>query len=309
MLRVLIIKATLFAFFFLNYTVFVSPAGASDAPKPEDVVAKHLESIGAAKARSEVKSRADEGTVEFRVLSGGQGGVVSGNSVILSEGRRTLFMMKLPTTEYRGERFIFDGNRTEVRSASAQQNRSYLGEFVWVQDALIKEGLLGGVLTTAWPLLNLDERKAKLSSEGLKTIDGQQLLELTYKPKNRTDLNIHLYFEPETFRHVRSVYTLTVTQGLGKPGTSSMELPPGGAPAPATGSAETNTARQNEIRYRLEERFSGFTSVDGLSLPMHYTIQFTNELQNGRTVLSQWDMAFNAIKHNVSPDPRNFEVK
>lgn len=309
MLRSPALGFMLSALFLVNSAIFSFKASATEAPKAEEVVAKHLDSIGTAKARSEAKSRADEGTVEFRILSGGQGGVVSGNSVILSEGRKTLFMMKLPTSEYHGERFIFDGNRTEVRASTAQQNRSYLGEFLWVQDALMKEGLLGGVLTTAWPLLNLDEHKAKLNTDGLKTIDGKQLLELTYKPKNRTDLSIHLYFEPETFRHVRSVYTLTVNQGLGKSGASSMELPPGGAPVPATGSAETNTPHQNEIRYRLEERFASFTTVDGLSLPMHYTIQFTNELQSGRTVLSQWDLAFNAIKHNVSPDPRNFEVK
>src|ERR1700694_1574696 len=221
MLRSLVIKATLFAFYLLNYSVFVSQASASDAPKPEDVVAKHLESIGTTKARSGVKSRVDEGTVEFRILSGGAVGAISGNSVILSENHKTLFMMKLPTVEYRGERFIFDGIRTEVRAATAQQTRSALVAFVWVQDALIKEGLLGGVLTTAWPLLNLDERGAKLSSEGLKTIDGKQLLDLRYKPKKRTDLDIHLYFEPESFRHVGSVYTLTVTEGLPNPTTTT----------------------------------------------------------------------------------------
>lgn len=309
MLRSLVINATLFAFLLLNYATFVSQASASDAPKPEDVVAKHLDSIGTPKARSEVKSRADEGTVEFRVLSGGTSGAISGTSVVLSEGNRTLFMIKLPTVEYHGERFIFDGSRTEVRAATAQQTRSSLGDFVWVQDALVKEGLLGGVLTTAWPLLNLAERKAKLTSDGLKTVDGKQLLDLRYQPKKRTDLEIHLYFEPATFRHVRSVYTLKVMAGLGRPTTGGMELPPGGAPSPAPQSAETSTPRQNEIRHRLEERFSDFTTVDGLSLPMHYTLQFTSEQQNGRTVLSQWDTVFSAIKHNVSPDPRNFQVK
>ena len=69
------------------------------------------------------------------------------------------------------------------------------------------------------------------------------------------------------------------------------------------------TAHQNETRYRLEERFSDFAAVDSLTLPMHYTLQFTHEQKNGHTVLSQWDVELDAIKHSVSPDPRNFQVK
>ncbi len=293
-----------------NSAVFLPRAIAGDAPKPDFVIARHLESIGAARARSDVKSRADEGTVEFRILSGAVGGATTGNSVFLSEGRKTLFMMKFPTVEYSGERFIFDGNRMEIRAATAQLTRSALGDFLWVQNVPIKEGLLGGVLTTAWPLLDLDKRKAKLSYEGLKTIDGKQMLDLRYRPKKRTDLDIHLYFDPETFRHLRSVYTLTVAAGLGRATTGPMGIPPGGADSNIWAqSAETATARQNETRHRLEERFADFAAVDGLTLPMHYTLQFTYEQQNGHTVLSQWDVKLDAIKHNVSPDPRNFQVK
>ena len=87
----------------LNSAIFIPYAIAGDAPEPVVVVAKHLESIGIAKARSDVKSRADEGTVEFRILSGAVGGATTGNSVFLSEGRKTLFMMKFPTVEYSGE--------------------------------------------------------------------------------------------------------------------------------------------------------------------------------------------------------------
>jgi hypothetical protein len=80
-------------------------------------------------------------------------------------------------------------------------------------------------------------------------------------------------------------------------------------PNTTTESAETAASRQNEIRYRLEERFTDFKTVDGLTLPFHYTIQFTSEQQNGQTMLSQWDTTIQAIKHNVSPDARNFQVK
>src|SRR5438270_4840108 len=65
---------------------------AEKISNPEELVAKHLESLGTAQARSDAKSRADEGTVRFRVLSGGVG-QIDGQSVLLSEGRKVLLMM------------------------------------------------------------------------------------------------------------------------------------------------------------------------------------------------------------------------
>ena len=287
---------------------------AEKISNPEELVAKHLESLGTAQARSDAKSRADEGTVQFRVVSGGVG-QIDGQSVLLSEGRKVLLMMKFPNNDYRGERFIFDGDRIEIRGAMPNQSRSTLGEFVYVQDAIIKEGLLGGALSTAWPLLKLDEHKAKLSYDGLKNIDGQQLYAVRYKPKKSTDLTIYLYFDPETYRHVRTVYMLTIDPHIKSVPGNILQSPERGTPdspsnsEPLPETAEIASARQFQTRYRLEERFSNFSTVDGLTLPTHYTVQFAREQQDGHTVLSQWDTAVNAIKQNVSPDPRNFAVK
>jgi hypothetical protein len=75
--------------------------------------------------------------------------------------------------------------------------------------------LLGGVLNTTWPLLNLEGRKAKLEWEGFKNIDGHQLVALHYKPKKGSDLSIILYFDPETFHHVMTVYSASISAGLG----------------------------------------------------------------------------------------------
>jgi hypothetical protein len=49
--------------------------------------------------------------------------------------------------------------------------------------------------------------------------------------------------------------------------------------------------------------------VDGVTLPTHYDIQFSQELQNGRTTLNDWDMKGIEVSSNVPVDPRNFEVK
>ncbi len=97
-----------------------------------------------------------------------------------------------------------------------QTSRSRLGNFLFLQEEVLREGLFGGVLSTAWPLLNTQIRTRSLKYEGLKKVDGQQLYDISYIPKKRFesgDLSIHLYFDPETYRHVLTVYTATVLHG------------------------------------------------------------------------------------------------
>jgi hypothetical protein len=198
--------------------------------------------------------------------------------------------MRLPNNEYRGEQFIFDGEKVKVAFSTARQARSSLGNFVFVQDAVIREGLLGGVLTTAWPLFNLDERKAKLSFDGLKKIDGQGLYQLRYRPHKSTDLEINLYFDPQTYHHVETTYSYSVSESL-------------------TLGGEKAAAGQYQNRFRLTEKFSDFKTVDGVTLPTHDNIQFSQELQNGRTALNEWDLKGLDVSNNVPVDARNFEVK
>jgi len=43
------------------------------------------------------------------------------------------------------------------------------------QDFIVKEGLLGGELSTAWALQNLDGNRVKIEYIGLKKVDGHEL--------------------------------------------------------------------------------------------------------------------------------------
>ena len=49
-------------------------------------------------------------------------------------------------------------------------------------------------------------KKAKLSLEGTKKIDGKENYVLSYSPKGGSDVDINLYFDKETFRHTRTEY-------------------------------------------------------------------------------------------------------
>lgn len=298
---------------------FAKLPAANTVSNPDELLAQHLDSIANAQNRAALKSRVVQGPVEFRILVGGAG-VLDGKAVLVSEGKKFQFMMKLPNNEYKGEQFIFNGDKDSVAFSTSQQSRSALGSFMFVQDAAIREGLWGGELSTAWPLLNLGERKAKLSFDGLKKVDGQELYEVHYRPHKNSDLDIQLYFDPQTYHHVRTVYSYTTSTSFANlapsAGVGNAPSLSGGADGAALGgsqgaggTAETAAARQVPNRYRLEEKFSDFKTVDGVTLPTHYDIQFSQELQNGRTTLSDWDMKGLEVSNNLSVDAKAFEVK
>lgn len=254
----------------------------------EDLVAKHLGSIGTADARN-AKTRITEGSVTYKILVGGSG-EAAGKGIFVSDGVKRQLMMKINDRNYRGEQLVFDGDKVQVAFSLTQQRRSQFGEFLYTQPVPLREGLLGGLLTASWPLLDLPAREPKLSYQGLKKIDGRDLHDLLYKPKKGTDYEIHLYFDPETFRHVLTVYTITIQPRMRFNG-------------------DTQNVRQVPERHRIEEHFSDFRQFDGLTLPARYELKYTQELQTGGTTLFIWDLAVSQIANNVGVDPRNFDVK
>jgi hypothetical protein len=258
------------------------------AANADELVAKHLDSIASPEIRAGLKTRAVQGPVHFAILIGGAG-TLTGKAFLVSEGNKLQLMIKLPSTDYNGEQFVFNGEKNKIGLSTSRQSRSDLGTFVFDRNEILREGLLGGTLSTAWPLLNLNERQAKLNFHGLKKIDGQKLYELLYHPHKSTDLEIKLYFDPQTYRHVETIYTYVV-------------------PTAMTGGGPAAVASQQASRYQLLEKFSDFKTVDGVTLPTRDDIQFSREPQMGRTSLSEWDMTGLEVMSNISLDPRNFEV-
>lgn len=261
--------------------------GADQSMKPEELVARHLDAIGTKELRASTKTRVVQGSAAYKVLVGG-GGVLEGKTGLASEGRKSRFMMKFPN-DYRGETFVFNGEKAQVAFSNSNQSRSPLAAFVAAYDVIVKDGLLGGVLSTAWALSDVAGHQPKLVCEGLKKADGRQAYVLRYEPHKHSDVEILLYFDAETFRHIKSTYSFSVANNVGRTITESAHLQP--------------------ERSLLEERFSDFKIVEGLTLPTHWRIQFTKELPDGTTTLSEWELKEDQINNNVGLDPRNFEVK
>jgi len=255
--------------------------------KVEDIVVRHLASIGTAEARAAVKNRLVNITPEVVLRLGGQG-TISGKGQILSEGRKVRMGLSFGSPDYPGEQIAFDGESVEVGQVRPGQ-RSVLSTFLYAYDVIVREGLLSGTLSTAWPLLDLGGRQPKLDYTGLKKIDGRQLHEVKYRAKKGAgNMQIALYFDPETFRHVRTQYRLVKSAGMA--------------------SDPTQSAGQLDTIYTLTEVFDNFRETDGVTLPYATKMDLTVEGQNA-TVMTHWNFTVTGIVHNQEVDAKSFSIR
>ena len=304
---------------------------AKDDGQINDFVKQHLNSIGTEQTRAAVKSRAVKGQLQFSLVNGA-GGNQEGKEVFISEGDKSVTLLKLPNPGYHGERFVCDGKKVEIAFVRPGVYSSF-GSFVRTHSEILTEGLLGGALSTGWALTRVEENNAKLQDRGVKKINGRELHRVQYLPAKNSDLEIMLYFDPQTARHLMTTYSLTIN--------------------PQMGSTVVANAKQDLTRYYLEERFDDFNGTDGVQLPGRWTLQFTTEIPAGgdreittwnntpgaqdaparapgilvakegvmqnsnadpnavgaRSPVSKFEVKEISIHQNVTLDPKNFEVK
>jgi hypothetical protein len=265
---------------------FVCTAAAKDEFQVNEFVNQQLNSIGSAQARDSVKTRVAQGDVTYQVLNLSPQ-VWQGQATLVSEGNKLATLMKFPPTVFITEWFVRDGSRTSIAPVSPGRWTKF-GNFVKAHDEILSDGLWAGTLSTGWALAHLDEHPAKLVDQGIKQIDGVNLRRIDYIPKKMSDLDIQLYFEPETFRHVMTVYLLTIS---------------------ARTAPTVNQARnEHESHYRVEERFGEFKSFDNVMLPTSWRVRFTHGTVSGG-VMDQFQVNQKKISQNISLDPKNFEIK
>jgi hypothetical protein len=263
----------------------ISATGAAQKLKPEEVIAKHLESIGTAQARAAVKTQMAVGETTVTFISN-KNQSAAGRVVMVSEGTKNFFGMNLNAADYPQEKFSFDGKNARV--AFVRTNvRSDLGNFILSNGVLLEDGLLGGALNTSWALANLATTKAKISFDGMKKIDGKEVYALGYSPKGGSDVDIKLYFDKETFRHVRTEYKRISSAAIGR--------------------TINESARQSETRFKLTETYSDFRLENGLTLPHGYTINYSVSGQNGTSEI-EWKFNLTEFGFNQNLDAKTFDA-
>lgn len=252
--------------------------------KPEEIVAKHLASIAPPEKLASIKSLIAVGEVRVEYLTQ-KNQPASGRIVIASEGDKMFFGMQLNAADYPQEKVIFDGNKVDVAAVRAG-TRSVFGNFLQSNSSIISQGILAGVYTTSWPFLGT-ERGYKISSGGTKKIDEKDAYAIKFSPKGSSDVDITMYFNEQTFQHVRTEYKRTSSASMGR--------------------TIDESARQHETRLKVTEDFSDYRVFEGINVPSKYRIHYSISGQNGTTEIS-WTASFSEFALNQPLDPGTFAI-
>jgi len=261
---------------------------ADDKMKAEEVIAKHLEALGPQAAREAAQTRIVGGSSRAVFKARSTSGAIDGQVVIASDENKVVLGMKFDAPNYPGERFGFDGKKFTVGYLTPGV-RSPLGNFALTNGEIFKEGLVGGTLTSAWALLNLSGRKAKIEYGGTDKVNDRPTYKIKYYPNKGSDLKITLYFDAETFQHVRTQYDRVIGAQLGRGGVDS-------------------SASQRETRYRIVEEFGNYKEEGKLKLPHSYKLQLEIN-KTGGSSLDRWEMTFDQFAFDQEIDNRMFNVE
>jgi outer membrane lipoprotein-sorting protein len=257
---------------------------------PAEIVAKHLDSIGSAETRAGVQSIVARGSSRVILRLGGEG-QATGQVVIASQGHMNLINMAFDSADYPSERIAFDGKNmysSQIRPAVPTR----LAQFLLREDGIFREGLIGGTLSAAWPLLNISDRNPKLEYAGLKKIGDSQCHMLRYIPRKGSDLKITLFFDAETFQHVRTEYEKTYAASMPR------------RMAPRVGATEQN-GMATDSHLKIVEEFSDFKLEGKLTLPHSYKLELSFQTET-RPLLADWELSLDRFGFNQSIGPDQF---
>ncbi|HVQ56710.1 MAG TPA: hypothetical protein VMS29_08135, partial [Pyrinomonadaceae bacterium] len=122
---------------------------------------------------------------------------------------------------------------------------------------------------------------------GLKKVDGKEFYTMSYSPKGGADYDITLFFDKETFRHVRTEYKRASSAAIGT------------APEQSSGFTET--------RIKIVETFDDFKQQGGLMLPNTYKFLYSETGQRGTREV-EWAYSFNEFAFNQNLDEKTFDI-
>jgi hypothetical protein len=247
----------------------------------DEIVARHLASLGSAEARSKVTSRVfvGEGRLNGKI---GFVGMLNGPAQLASDGRKVLLAMVLNGADYPYEKVGFDGKNLSVGKPDGRF--TILAEFLRSQSAIVKDGLFTGVLSSAWPFLDHGGKAPKFEAAGTEELGGRWFYKLR---SSHGDLNVELLFDANSFRHVASRYEYTI--------------------APRMSTEITETPKEKPSRFTMSEQFSDFKVFGGLTLPSKYTIDISNEADGSLTQI-QWSVNVQKAFFNQSLEESAFKV-
>ncbi len=256
--------------------------------KAEDVISKNLAAIGSKEARAGIKNQLAVGSSEFKAkLPATTGG---GRAIVVSNPDNFYFLVSFNSKEYPFEKIGYFNGQMSLPFVTAG-TRSPLGAFIAEHEKILSDGMFNGSMSARWGMLDKDKRKGKLMYGGVKKIEGRQAHMLEYYPADggSAEFLIRLYFDAETYNHVRSDYRHEVAAKQDTFGT---------------------LGRQAGAKLILTEDFSDFKPAGGLNLPHGYKAVFSTSSNSGLFEYT-WGLkiAQYLFNQNLAADFFTFDVK
>ena len=258
--------------------LFIQIPGLCADPSPEQLIAAHLKSIGDPAILSKIKSISFTGTSEVNFIIGVTGRFV-GTAMLASQETQTGIILKFEQRDYAGEHFAYDGKSVTVHTSVGM--KSNVGDFIYRYNKIMKNGMLGGVFSRAWPLLDIKNNKPRSMNVRKTKVDGTELYELEYRPlDDHGDMKIRMYFNPATYRHVRTEYKVTY---------------------------QDSDSRNYYLT--LTEKFDDFMEVGPLTLPHGYMLDYAED-GNQAGFAAKWKINVGEIRINKADiDPKIFNAE
>ena len=202
-----------------------------------------------------------------------------------SSGTKLRYSLRFNSPQYTGEQLAFDGSKI-LTGHLPSGRRSPLSLYLEQQSMPLRDGLLGGSLSTGWVMLRLEQLKPRLDYKGVKKIEGRPVHEVSYRPeKGSTDLKVAFFFDAKTFQHVRTEYEFKVPARLG--------------------AGPNESTRFQEDYYKLSEDFEDFRAIDALMIPRKYRLQLQVQTSSGSN-LFDWSVVIEQVLHNQALDEQIF---
>jgi hypothetical protein len=273
-------------FYMFAFTILTSVAAAQKV-EVKDIVSKHLISVVSPEQKTKVTNITAVGKTTYSQGLNHQR-EYSGDSVLVSDGKKLALAAAFPLQDYPYERVIYDGKKLSLPYARPGV-RSALGNFLFDSNEIVKEGLFGGVLSTGWLLNFPDEKKGSMSSDGTKKIDGNEVYVISYNAKAGSGLTVKMYFDVATGRHVRTEYRRKSTQSMAH-------------------SPEASASATNDIIEEMSEDFGDFATEAGVTLPRSYKIRIAQVIGSSSREFF-YNMKVATFYYNQQLDAATFDAK
>ncbi|MEO6654484.1 MAG: hypothetical protein ABIO36_00225 [Pyrinomonadaceae bacterium] len=280
-------KIRIFALLIVAFVIMSASLTAQNL-KSDEIISKHLDAIGKKETRDTLNTLMAVGYSQFESKLPTVKGV--GKAVVTSDSRNLMFLMSLNSKEYPFEKVGYFSDKINLPYTTAGA-RSPLGAFIAEHAKILSEGLFTGSMSLRWALLDADRKGASTTARGTKKINGRKAYVLEYFPSNggSSEFSIRLYFDTETFNHVRSEYIHEINPKEDTFGT---------------------LGRQGGTRLILTEDFSDFKTVDGFTFPYSYKVDFSTSSNQGLFEYT-WSIKVTQyyLNQKLAPEFFTFETK